>query len=226
MTGAVMRTRLVRLSIIALLLAGGVTAAAGFALRGTSDLPKALRGIVLAAPIALDPVTLLSRGGEVSLPVAREGRWTLLTLGFTHCPDVCPFILGNLATVERRLKEALPDGVVPQVVFLSVDPDRDRPSHLADYVDYFSPGFLGLTGPRATIDRLVAQLGAFYRYGPQDASGAYTVTHSAEVYLLDPSGRLFARFAPPIDPDRMVGDFPRILSLHRETATLRGGERS
>lgn len=207
--------RMVRLSIAALLLAGGVTAAAGFALRESSDIPKELRGTVLSEPVVLDRVTLAAKDGAVELPGQEDHRgWTLLTLGFTHCPDVCPFVLGNLAEVERRLKMALPAGASPRVVFLSVDPERDQPSHLADYVSYFSPDFLGVTGPRDQLDRFIAQLGAFYRHDPKDADGAYTVAHSAEVYLLDPRGRLFARFTPPIDPDRMVRDFTRIRTFY------------
>ena len=208
------RPRIVRLSIVAGLLVCGMTAAAAVALRIGSDVPKALRGIALDAPVGLSSVNLSGREGPVAFPDIAAGRWVMLTLGFTHCPDICPFILENLAEVEWKMTGHLGAAAVPQVVFLSVDPERDRPQHLANYVEYFNPGFLGLSGEPREIDRLVAELEAFYRYGKKDAEGSYSVTHSAEVYLIDPRGRLVAKFAPPIDPDRLVETFQQIRTFY------------
>lgn len=131
-----------------------------------------------------------------------EGRWSLVFAGFTHCPDICPDTLQRVAALGPRLQEG---GTVPHTVFLSVDPARDTPERLADYVGHFDPGFTGVTGGKAQIDRLVAALGLSYILVPR-AAGEYTVDHSAALVLVGPDARVVRHFLPPFDPERLATD--------------------
>lgn len=126
--------------------------------------------------------TLQGDSGAVSLSNF-EGKLKLLFFGYTHCPDVCPLTMAN---VKVALKQ-LPDDMRAQVqtVFVSVDPERDTPEHLSQYVKFFDPNFVGLTGSKEQIDQVVRQYGAFYRIEKgNDNEANYTVSHSARVYLI------------------------------------------
>jgi protein SCO1 len=193
-------TRGISLAIVSLLLIGSVAVAGNFALRNTGNIPAELRGIALAEPLLLDRREFRSARGKIVFPMIGRTKWTFLSVGYAHCPDICPFILGNLAEVEAQMKRALPDGILPRFVFLSVDPQRDSPEFLEDYAKYFSDRLIGLTGNGSTIDDFIQQIGGFYRIGKADADGFYPVDHSAEIFLIDPRGRLFAKFEPPLDP--------------------------
>lgn len=136
--------------------------------------------------------------GNTLAPARLDGRWLLVLVGYTSCPDVCPFTLGNLAALYGHWEK---DGAVreaPDVMFLAVDPKRDQKAELAEYVNHFHPAFLAATGKRAAIDRTVKSLGAFYRLNKPDPDGFYTVDHSAYVFLVDPDGKVRGKLAPPV----------------------------
>lgn len=133
-----------------------------------------------------------------------RGKAVVLTFGFTHCPDICPT---TLADVAAALKKLGPDAARVQVLFVSVDPERDTPDVLAKYVPAFDPGFLGLTGDAAATQRTAKEFKIFYEKRPGGAAGAYTVDHSGQIYVLDAQGRLrlFVRH------DRIAQDLPEDL---------------
>lgn len=158
------------------------------------------------APRAVADFALETAAGEPFSLDDMEGRWNLLFFGFTNCPDVCPDTLAMLdqsmqqLTLMRREK-------LPQVVFVSVDPERDRGESLAEYVSWFNSDFVGVTGPEPQLVALTRQLGvAYFREAPDEDSGFYNVDHSAAVILVDPEGRLFGRFAHPLDPALVTAD--------------------
>ena len=121
------------------------------------------------------------------------GHWTLLFFGYTQCPDVCPGTLGMLSEALRGLGDQPP----PQVLFISVDPARDTPALLAQYVPSFDPRFVGAAGSDTGLAELVRHLGVRYERHAPGAAGQYTVDHTASVFLLDPQARLKAVFSPP-----------------------------
>jgi protein SCO1/2 len=132
------------------------------------------------------------------------GRWTLMTFGFTSCPDACPTMLTNLVELRKSLASDW-RGNAPQFVFVSVDPARDTPALLAQYVPSFDAAFIGATGSQAAIDRLHADLGGAHRiaakkHGQSGGEVDYTVDHSVLLYVINPDGRLHAQIAPPFDP--------------------------
>ena len=116
-----------------------------------------------------------------------RGKLVVLFFGYTHCPDVCPTTLADMAAVMKQLG---PDAARVQVLFATVDPERDTPEVLSKYVPAFDASFLGLSGDAAATQRAAKEFRIFYEKRPGGAPGAYTVDHSAQSYVLDGQGRL------------------------------------
>ena len=116
-----------------------------------------------------------------------RGKAVVLSFGYTHCPDICPTTLADLAAAVKSLGA---DGARVQVLFVTVDPERDTPEVLAKYVPAFDPGFLGLYGDAAATQKVAKEFKIFYEKRPGGAPGAYTVDHSGQSYVLDGEGRL------------------------------------
>ena len=122
-----------------------------------------------------------------------KGKVTLVFFGYTQCPDVCPTTLSELAAVKRELGA---EGDRLQGVFVSVDPERDTPQVLKEYVANFDPSFVALTGTPEQIKQAAAKFKVFYAKAPGRTEGRYTVDHTAGTYVFDPQGRvrLFVRY--------------------------------
>ena len=115
------------------------------------------------------------------------GKVTLLYFGYTRCPDVCPTTLATLARAFQQLGPQA-DGV--RMLFVSVDPKRDTPAALKQYVDAFGPEFVGLTGSGAELDALTKRYRVAYRLGKADQHGGYVVYHSSAIFIFDKQGRV------------------------------------
>lgn len=116
-----------------------------------------------------------------------RGKIVVLFFGYTHCPDICPTTLADMAAVMKQLG---PDAARVQVLFVTVDPERDTPEILANYVPAFDARFLGLSGDAAATQRAAKEFKIFYEKRQGGAPGAYTVDHSGQSYVLDAQGRL------------------------------------
>ena len=114
-----------------------------------------------------------------------RGRYVLLFFGFTQCPDVCPTALARAVEMRKKLG---PDGARVQVVFVTVDPERDTPALLREYTQAFDQEFLGLRGSPESTKRVAAEFRVFYEKVPTGSS--YTVNHSSMTYVFDSQGRL------------------------------------
>jgi len=121
-----------------------------------------------------------------------RGKVVVMFFGYTRCPDVCPITLAELKAVKEQLGE---EGKRLQVVFVTVDPERDTQKLLAEYVPAFDPSFLGLYGDPAAIAKVAKDFRVFYQKSPGKTPDSYTVDHTAGSYIFDPQGRLrlFAR---------------------------------
>jgi protein SCO1/2 len=121
-----------------------------------------------------------------------RGKVVTVFFGFTHCPDVCPTTLAEMAEV---MKDLGPDADKLQVLFITVDPERDTPQVLKQYVPSFNPSFLGLYGDAAATARTAKEFKVFYQKQP-DKNGGYSVDHSAGTFIFDRQGRLrlFAQY--------------------------------
>ncbi len=147
-------------------------------------------------------------GAEFNLKSLR-GHPTLLFFGFTNCPDVCPTTLATLTQVQRSAP--LPG---TQVVFITIDPERDSAANLQVYLGAFNKSFTGVRGTAAALAPLLKNLGAIaVRQNLPD--GSYTMDHSATLYLLDTRGRLVAVFSPPFSAPKLTADLHRVAAAAR-----------
>jgi protein SCO1 len=176
-----------------------VAAAACAAMWSGAVAAPGVNGVILDRPSPLQAFALDDHNGRPFTADSFKGRWSLVLAGFTHCPDVCPFTLANLEQVVSELGLLVRPDRLPVVIFLGVDPDRDRAS-LKDYVLQFHPDFLGVTGAVDQIERALKSLDAVATRTKPDARGSYQIMHSAAVAVVDPEGRLAAKISPPFDP--------------------------
>ena len=137
-----------------------------------------------------------------------RGQVVLLFFGYTHCPDYCPTTLSNLAQMMRELGT---EQARVQVIFISLDPERDTPERLASYVRQFHPAFLALTGNAAAIRTVAREFQILYLRQPA-GDGQYRIDHSSYTYLYDPQGRLrlYAQQGEPAD--HLAADVKRLLA--------------
>jgi len=186
------------------------TAGAWLAARlGAPELPVHAR--MLNTPRPVPELPGLDHHGEPFGIQDLEGRWTIAFFGFTHCPDICPATLQVLAGA-RRLLDDLPAADRPEVLMISVDPQRDVPERLAEYVPFFHPEFRGLTVADAHLPELTRSFGAAYAYSPA-GDDSYTVDHTASVFVVDRQARVAAVFPTPHTAEGIAEDMRRILKL-------------
>lgn len=146
-----------------------------------------------------------------------KGKWSFLFFGFTHCPDACPTTLAELARARDNIAKNTVGAEDIQVVFISVDPNRDTASKLRQYVDYFDTTFVGVTGDNAQIGNLAGQLGATYKVAITPGTENYPVYHSTAVFLVDPRARYHAVFTPPHDAEAISKRFKVMRELEEAT---------
>ncbi|MFE8071823.1 SCO family protein [Marinobacteraceae bacterium S3BR75-40.1] len=140
-----------------------------------------------------------------------EGHWNLLLFGFTHCPDICPLHLTILNKAWDRLQSAgYGAEAMPQVILVSVDPERDTLQRLGEYVRFFNEDFLGVTGEASQIAALEDDLQAGHRAFSPDVQGNYNVMHTSSIYLIDPNGQAVAQFRPPFRSQQLAGAYHMI----------------
>ena len=135
------------------------------------------------------PFSLTAQNGKTVTEKTLEGRPTLMFFGYTHCPDICPATLFQVSELLRAM------GSEPgaNAVFVTVDPERDTPAVMADYLSSFDPHIIGLTGDREAVDAMLKGYRVYAKKVP-GKDGDYTMDHSALVYLMDKSGRFAASF--------------------------------
>jgi protein SCO1/2 len=147
------------------------------------------------------PFALIDQTGARRTDADFRGKILLVYFGFTYCPDVCPTDLQEIAAAIDRLG---PAGDAVQPLFITVDPERDTPAHLKDYVPLFHPHLVGLTGSAAAIRDAARAYRAYYAKVPLER-GDYTVDHSAFIYLMGRDGAYLGFFPPGTSADLMVG---------------------
>ena len=168
-------------------------------------------GTFLTPSHELPDFNLIDEHGEVFGTARLRGQWSLLFFGYTNCPDFCPTTLTTLAALKKHLR-ATKATVIPQVIFVSVDAKRDTPAQLAKYVPYFDPEFIGLTAAdQSSIETIAKKLGVSVLIQPT-SDGNYTIDHSAEIFVINPSGRLCAILSGPFAVDALQKDLNNIVA--------------
>lgn len=210
---------------IALTLGAAVTAAAAVAaLAGcsTSDGGSAARnaaaaataakaGTVLDTPFAKPALTLTDQDGKrFDLAEATKGRPTLLFFGYTHCPDVCPTTMGDIAVAKSRLPKA--EQARLKVVFVTTDPERDTPQRLKTWLAAFDPSFIGLSGDFTAIQTAARSVGVGIDKPVQEKDGSVSVTHGAEVLAFLPTDdKAHVLYMSGTTADQFGADLPKIV---------------
>jgi protein SCO1/2 len=174
--------------------------------------PTLAKATLLEPARPLPPLSFVDQQGQPFGPERLRGHWNILFFGFTHCPDVCPTTLALLAQVEKQLTD-LATEQRPQIVLMSVDPERDTPEQLAKYVKSFSPTFTGVTGSREAMHEFALKLGVPVAI-TQLQSGGYTVDHSAAIFIVDPNGSLRALSSTPHNVSIIASDYRSIVAAY------------
>lgn len=168
-------------------------------------------GTVLTPPRDITPFSLQSAAETSFDNNALAGRWTLVFFGFTNCPDICPATLQLLSTAREALRAEDASLALPDILLISVDPQRDSAEALARYAAYFGDAVIGATGSDDEIASLAADLGIVYARVPMGNDGGYTMDHSGTVLLIDPEVRLRAVFSPPLSSTAIANDLRIII---------------
>jgi protein SCO1/2 len=154
------------------------------------------------------PFRLTDHNGKSVTDADFRGRYMLIYFGYSFCPDVCPTTLGVMAQALEKLGPERARRVVP--IFITIDPERDTPKVLADYMKAFGPSFVGLTGSVAAIKDVEKKYRVYAVKKPLDSSkasgGAYGVDHSSVLYLMGPDGKLVSFYDEIISPDDLAKD--------------------
>lgn len=191
---------------LALILTGALVWAVAF-WKPSGPSPHGGPGVITATPVGGD-FTLQSIEGPVSLQDFR-GKVVMLYFGYTQCPDVCPTSLAQCVQALSGLDKGDLDRV--QLIFVSVDPERDTLARLKEYAEYFHPKVIGVTGSSEQIARVATLYGSSYTRQPPRADGSYAVDHSSFVYLIDRNGRLAASIPYGTPADELRGQIRALL---------------
>jgi protein SCO1/2 len=147
------------------------------------------------------PFALIDHTGKPRTEQDFKGKLLLIYFGFTYCPDICPTDLQNIGLAIDRLGKA---GGTVQPLFITVDPERDTPAHLAEYLAMFHPRMIGLTGDAAAIRKAADAYKVYYAKVPNEKGDDYTVDHTAFIYLMGADGEYLGFFPPGTTPERMA----------------------
>lgn len=185
-------------------------------IKPNQGLPKSIENTYIPEGRPVVGIRMVDQNNQPFSEEQFKGKWSFLFFGFVNCPDVCPTTLLVMKSVWAKLPEAAKQSPEPQLIFVSVDPDRDTPAILKDYVQYYHPDFIGITGEHKYLDILTVQVGALYGYedGESDNNNDYSVNHSAQIILIDPQGYFRGVFSPPFKVDDMVNTFTAIRDYH------------
>ena len=173
--------------------------------------PPQIAGTLLPTAKALTAFQLLDQNNQPFTEKNFIGNWSLVFMGYTHCPDVCPTTLATLQQTISLLHEQ--QGNIPQVIFISVDPARDTSEVLEKYVHYFNKEFIGLSGSEKELTNISKQTAVFYNK-VAGASGDinntdYLMEHSAAILLINPRAELQAFLTAPHTPGQIIESIQR-----------------
>jgi protein SCO1 len=203
-----MSKRAAVLLLLACLAAGlGLWASQRFHAPAAAAAPPVKAVTLMPTPRTLPAFSLQQSDGTALTADDLAGHWTVVFLGFTHCPDVCPTTLAQLASAQEQWR-ALPAATRPRVLFLSTDPERDSPKATGEYAHAFDKDTLAATGPLPALEDFARSLSLVFMKapGPSGKPDDYTIDHSAAFVLLDPQVRMAGVVQPPFDIKAIASD--------------------
>jgi protein SCO1 len=175
--------------------------------------PTLKNGTVLQPPKTIPDFALIDHTGAAFTAARLHNQWTFMFFGFANCGDVCPTTLTLLAATSKALGD-LPPAQRPQVVFVSVDAQRDTSDALKAYIKNFDPAFVAVTGPQTDLDAFTKSLGVPSAIRPLE-HGGYAVDHYAGILAFNPQGELSALFSAPHTVDALASDYRALVGATR-----------
>jgi len=197
-----------RFAIVAIVFAALLVAVAGVLLAlAVRETPRGAAGTALANAIG-GPFHLIDQNGKAVSDADLKGKWQLVFFGYTHCPDACPTALNEMALALEQLGEKR--GEI-EIVFITVDPDRDTPEVMKSYVQSFDAPIIALTGSPDAVAQAAKAYRVYYAKHPR-ADGDYDMDHSAVIYVMNPEGRFTATFTPDSTADAIAQRLQKLIS--------------
>ncbi len=187
----------------------GIILLASFAVNKMLHKPELnLQGSSLNPTQAVEAFELSSTQGGTFSRKDLLGKWTVLSFGFTHCPDICPTTLAyfrdELKTLSSDQKEQA------QFVFVTVDPERDTLPLLTEYTQKFHPDIIGLTGSQEEIEKFASIFHAYFKKENPQADGLYSMAHSPQYFLVNPQGQWQVLYTPPLSKGAIALDLTKL----------------
>jgi protein SCO1/2 len=197
-----------RFILAAAMLGGLVILGAGVLLAlAQRDTPRGAAGTLLASAIG-GSFRLVDQNGNTVTDADLKGKWSLVYFGYTHCPDACPTALNDIAIALDQLG---PKREAVRAVFITVDPERDTPEVLKEYVTSFDAPILALSGSPEEIARAAKAYRVYYAKHPEPG-GDYSMDHSSVIYVMDPEGRFTASFTHQSTPEEIAERLKKLLA--------------
>lgn len=205
---------------IALLLTGVVLVSALFLLsqreentRLTDEELKALGLVVLPERRPVGQLELIDQYGSTFDGSRLMGKWTYAFFGYTHCPDICPVTMSYIGQMHRVLKESLDPSTAQlfQPMFVSVDPVRDTPENVKEFLARYAQDFIGVTGNSVEIKKFADLVAVGYtRMSAEDSALEYLVEHTGYIVIFSPDGSCYGFIKPPFDTTQLVRSFEQL----------------
>ena len=190
----------------------------GFEQSGQQRTAPPIQGAIVPTAKILNDFSLTDHLDKAFSLEQITGQWHLLFIGYTYCPDICPTTLEVLKQVHELMGEQ--KLTPPQVVFISIDPERDNPATLNQYVKYFNQNFIGVTGSEQELQKLTKQLAVHYRKVAGTSGDInqndYLMDHSAALMLVNPQGQLQAYLTAPHTPMQIIDSILRSQSYYEK----------
>ena len=164
---------------------------------------------VLNPPRLMAESQLIKHDGTAFNNASMQGKWTLIFFGFTYCPDICPTTMQSLVNSIGKIEQAGIENA--QVVFISVDPERDTPQRLKEYLGHFDENFIGVTGQLSDIEEYARSIGVVFAHHPPDETGYYAVDHSAVILVINEDAEMRALFSAPHNWEDIADD---LINIH------------
>lgn len=201
-----------KLSAVAMIFSALIAMAAGIWLGQSSNQqtqslkPAIIQGAIFPQAKFIKHFELIDQNNNIISKRDFLNHWSLIFVGYTNCPDICPTTLSVMNQVIEYMNEQLIQA--PEIVFLSVDPERDTPLHLKRYVEYFNKDFLGLTGSLEQVTQVSQNMNAVFRKAPglngKISSDDYLIDHSSALMLINPQGNLQSILTAPHTPGSII----------------------
>ena len=159
-------------------------------------------------PLDIIEFELTDQGDQLYTKNNLKNQWTILFFGYTNCPDVCPTTIFKLGQIKQQITKELPN-VNLNILFITLDPERDSTERLSEYLDLFEPSMTGLTGEITHIVELTSNLSVFFqRINKEDG---YDFNHTASLFLINPKAQLKASFSPASSIDMLAEDIKKVV---------------